>query len=156
MHREQLTVHPVEYGSITPRGQGSKLQVGRSVARGGFTLLEILVTMSIFSISFLALAAAASSVMRANQTSYASTIATNFAQDKMEELMAGTALPVACTAFDIVGCSDTPTSPSDVTFNRSWRITANAPVAGVTRIEIQLDWNDHTGHSLTLSSAVDL
>ena len=80
MNREQVTV----------RGQGSKLQVGRSVGRGGFTLIEILVAMSIFSVSFLALAAAASSVMRANQTSYASTIATNLAQDKLEELMATT------------------------------------------------------------------
>ena len=147
MNREQLTVHPAEYGSITPRGQGSKLQVGRSVGRGGFTLLEILVTMSIFSVSFLALAAAASSVMRANQTSYASTIATNLAQDKLEEFM-------ATTSANIVSGGPVTDTVGGVTFTRIWTVSANSPVAGVTQIDVKVDWTDYIAHSLTVTSAV--
>ena len=114
--------------------------------------------MTIFSTSFLALAAGASTVMRSNHSSYNNTIATNMAQDKLEQLMAGTALPVACTAFTIAGCSDTPPSGSgsNVTFDRSWRITPDEPVTGVTRIEILLEWTDQNAHSLTVSTAVNL
>ncbi len=137
MNREQLTV----------RGQGSKLQVGRSVGRGGFTLLEILVAMSIFSVSFLALAAAASSVMRANQTSYASTIATNLAQDKLEELM-------ATTSANIVSGGPVTDSIGGVTFERRWEVKDDSPVAGVMQIDVKVDWTDHIAHSLTVTSAV--
>ena len=158
---QKKQVHPVEYKSVTSRArtmetrsiapQSAPVKWGRITPQGGFTLIEILLAMTIFSVSFLALAAGATTVMKSNHASYNNTVATNMAQDKLEQLMAGTALP---TCADFPDCTDTPTSPSNVTFNRSWRITANVPVAGVTRIEIQLDWNDHTGHSLTLTSAV--
>jgi len=108
--------------------------------------------MTIFSTSFLALAAGATTVMKSNHASYNSTIATNMAQDKLEQLMAGVALP-PCPNFS--NCTDTPTSPSDVTFNRSTKIGSLA-VDGVTvsKIEIKIDWTDQTTHSVTITSAV--
>ncbi len=103
--------------------------------------------MSIFSVSFLALAAAASSVMRANQTSYASTIATNLAQDKLEELM-------ATTSANIVSGGPVTNTIGGVTFTRIWTASANSPVPGVTQIDVKVDWTDHIAHSLTVTSAV--
>ena len=131
-------------------------RIVRRRPQGGFTLIEILIAMTIFSTSFLALAAGATTVMKSNHTSYNSTIATNMAQDKLEELMAGMVLPVACTAFTVAGCSDTPTSPSNVTFNRSWQINdLNVDTVTVKQIQIRLIWTDQTAHSVTITSAVN-
>ena len=120
----------------------------------GFTLIEVLVAMSIFSIAVLGLAVGATTVMRANQTGLYSTIATNQAQDKLEELKGKTvsALPT-CPTYTTSGCSDTKSS-SGVNFSRSWQIIANSPVTGVNRIDIKVDWTDYTSHSTTVSSAV--
>ncbi len=127
-------------------------RIVRRRPQGGFTLIEVLMAMTIFSTSFLALAAGATTVMKSNHTSYNSTIATNMAQDKLEQLMAGVALP-SCPNFS--NCEDTPTSPSEVTFNRSTKIGSLA-VDGVTvnKIEIKVDWTDQTAHSVTITSAV--
>ena len=120
----------------------------------GFTLIEVLVAMSIFSIAVLGLAVGATTVMRANQTSLYSTIATNQAQDKLEELKAKTVATLpSCPTYSTAGCSDTQTS-SGLNFNRSWQIISNSPVTGVNRIDIKVDWTDYTSHSLTVSSAV--
>lgn len=120
----------------------------------GFTLIEILVAMAIFSVAVLGLAIGATSVMRANQTSYFNTIATNVAQDKLEELkgMTVASLP-SCPTYTSTGCSDTKTSLG-LTYTRSWQIITNSPVSGVNRLDVQVDWTDYTSHSITVSSAV--
>ena len=136
--------------------QGSTLQVARPRLRGGFTLIEVLVAMSIFAIAVLGLAVGATSVMRANQTGLNSTMATNWAQDKLEELKAKTvsALP-SCPTYTTSGCSDSKTaSGSAVSFSRSWQIISNSPVTGVNRIDVKVDWTDYITHTLTVSSAV--
>ncbi len=134
---------------FTPRDR--VFAIARRRPQAGFTLIEILISMTIFTTSFLALAAGATTVMKSNHTSYNSTSATNMAQDKLEELMAGTALP---SCDDFTDCTDTPPSPSNVTFNRSWKISSLA-VDGVTvnKIEIKVDWTDQTPHSVTITSA---
>ncbi len=80
-------------------------RIVRRGPQGGFTLIEILIAMTIFSTSFLALAAGATTVMKSNHSSYNDTIATTLAQDKLEELMAGTALPTCANFSD---CTDIP------------------------------------------------
>ncbi len=125
-------------------------------AAAGFTLIEVLVAMCIFAIAVLGLAIGATSVMRANQTGLNSTMATNWAQDKLEELKAKTvaALPT-CPTYTTSGCYDIKTaSGSAVNFNRSWQITANSPVTGVNRIDVKVEWTDYTSHNVTVSSAV--
>jgi len=129
-----------------------------------FTLIEVLVAMSIFAIAVLGLAIGATSVMRANQTSYFSTIATNLGQDKLEQLKAMTvsALPTNCTSYTVSGCFDycttqscSSTAPtSGMRFNRSWQIITNSPVSGVNRIDVKVNWTDYLSHTLTISSAV--
>ena len=125
-------------------------------AANGFTLIEVLVAMCIFAIAVLGLAVGATSVMRANQTGLNSTMATNWAQDKLEELKAKTvsALP-SCPTYTTSGCSDSKTaSGSAVSFSRSWQIISNSPVTGVNRIDVKVDWTDYITHTLTVSSAV--
>lgn len=118
----------------------------------GFTLIEVLVAITIFAISFLGLAAGATSVMRANQISYLNTVAINLAQDQMEQLKAMSALP-SCPAYTSLGCSDSQ-PVSGATFNRSWRITPTSPAAGVNYnvIDVQIAWSDYANRSLVISS----
>jgi prepilin-type N-terminal cleavage/methylation domain-containing protein len=128
-----------------------KKPASRIVRRGpqaGFTLIEILMAMTIFSTSFLALAAGASTVMKSNHTSYNSTVATTLAQDKLEELLAktGTDINAGGPIADTVG---------SVVFTRTWTID-NAFVAGVRRVNVVVTWNDRTDHTLTVSTAVVL
>jgi len=164
---QKKPVHPVQYKSVTSRArtmetrsiapQSAPVKWKRITPQGGFTLIEILIAMTIFSTSFLALAAGATTVMKSNHSSYNSTIATNMAQDKLEELMA-TGLPFVCTDFTIAGCFETLSSPSNqVAFNRSWQITSFL-TDGVTvnKIEIKVDWTDQTAHSVTITSAASL
>ena len=126
--------------------QGLEPPTIRHLRCGGFTVVEVLIAMTIFSIAILGLAAGTASVMRANQTSYHNSIAANLAQDKLEELKSR-------TAANITPGNDT--QPIDnVTFTRDWTVTTDAPVPGVTRIDVTMTWNDYTNHSLTVSSAV--
>ncbi len=113
----------------------------------GFTLIEVLVAMGIFSVTFLALAAGAGSVMRANHTSYHSTIATSLAQDKMEELKSrnGSVIVSAGPVTDNVGGID---------FTRTWTVTPNSPVVGTKQVDVTVTWQDYTPHGLMVSSAV--
>jgi len=158
MQKKQFKNCPVGFRPFTPRGR--IIGIAPCKPQGGFTLIEILIAMTIFSTSFLALAAGATTVMKSNHSSYNNTIATNMAQDKLEQLMAGggAALPVACTAFTVVGCSEPASSGSSLTFTRSWEIKPNDAdlgVTGITRINVKIEWTDQNAHSLIVSTAVN-
>lgn len=120
----------------------------------GFSLIEILVAISIFTFAVLGLAAGTVSVTRTNQNSHLNGSAINLAQAKLEDLRAMTT-----TAFSGLSCtSSTPCSDSAVasntTFNRQWWITTNSPVPGVNRIDVNIAWTDYTSHSLTFTGSV--
>jgi prepilin-type N-terminal cleavage/methylation domain-containing protein len=120
----------------------------------GFTLLEILIALSIFSLAVLGLAIGTVSVIRTNQTSHLRASAINLAQARLEELRAMTS-----TAFSSLSCpSSTPCSDtavaSGVTFTRQWWITTNSPVAGVNRIDVTVNWSDYTSQTLTFTASV--
>jgi type IV pilus modification protein PilV len=114
--------------------------------RGGFTLIEVLVAMGIFTVAVLGVAISATSVIKANQGSYSTTIAINLAQDKLEELKA---LPASLAS----GGPVTDTINGE-TFSRSWTVTANSPISGMQRIDVTVTWTDYGSRSITLSSAV--
>jgi prepilin-type N-terminal cleavage/methylation domain-containing protein len=122
----------------------------------GFTLVEILIAITIFSFAVLGLAIGTVSVIRTNQTSHLRTSAINLAQARFEELRAMTATAfssLACPSYTTSGCSDSSVA-SGKTFSRSWQITANSPVAGVNKIDVKIDWTDYTNQSLTFTASV--
>jgi prepilin-type N-terminal cleavage/methylation domain-containing protein len=131
-----------------------KFKVSGSKSRGvarflskGFTVIEVLVAISIFSVAILGLAVGATSVMRANQVSYNHTTASNLAQDKLEELKARPG------SIATGGPENEPVG--NTTFTRSWTVTPSDPVGGVTRIDVQVDWTDYTAQSVSISAAVN-
>ncbi len=149
--------HPVAYKSVTSRArtvetrliapQSAPVKWGRITPQGGFTLIEILMAMVIFSISFLGLAAGATTVMKSNHSSYNNTVATNLAQDKLEVLRAlDPNLIVDGNNTEKIGA---------VTFTREWS-RDDGDVAGLRKIKVIIRWKDQRDHTLTISSAVDL
>ena len=115
--------------------------------QAGFTLVEVLVAMGIFTVAILGLAISATSVIKANQTSLVQTTAANLAQDKLEELKSKTSANITSggpTAYTINGES----------FTCSWTVTSGSPVSGMKRIDVTVTWTDQGSRSLTISSAV--
>lgn len=133
------------------RDMDFKVRHAHRAPGNGFTLLEVLVAMAIFSVAILGLAIGATTIMRANRMSYLNTVATNLAQDKLEQLK-------ATTVANITSCSSNCDSPAltykNVTFTRTWTVTADSPATGVNRIDVAIQWFDYTTHTLTVSSAV--
>src|SRR5947207_14230121 len=85
-------------------------------AASGFTVIEALMAMVIFGVAILGVAICATTVARANQTSLYITIATNLAQDRLEELKSRTSVTLTAS-------SETHTV-SVVTFTRSCTVYA--------------------------------
>ena len=117
----------------------------------GFTVIEALMAMVIFGVAILGLAIGATTVVRSNQTSLYITIATNLAQDRLEELKSR-------TSGTITASSETQTV-SGVTFTRSWTVDAggvnNCPnVSGLSCIAVTVNWRDYAQRSVVISSAV--
>lgn len=113
----------------------------------GYTLIEVLVAITIFSIAVLGFAMSTISVIRGNKSTYNVTIANALAQDKLEELKA---LPSSITSGGPV--TDTISGQA---FSRSWTVTANSPITGVRKIAVTVSWTDYKSNSITLSSAIN-
>jgi len=126
----------------------------------GFTLIEILVSLTIFSVAVLGLAIGTVTLTRTNADSQLRASAINVAQARLEELKAMnaatlTALVTPCTSVTSTSssCQDTFLA-SGITYGRRWWFAANSPVVGVNRIDVKVDWTDHGSRTLTFTAAV--
>lgn len=122
-------------------------------AAKGFTVIEALMAMVIFGVAILGLAIGATTVVRANQTSLYITIATNLAQDRLEELKSRRSGTINTTG------SPENQTVSGVTFTRSWTVDAggvnNCPnVSGLICIAVTVNWRDYAQRTVVISSAV--
>lgn len=111
----------------------------------GFTLIEILVALVILSIAFLALAGLMVQTTKNNSYGGRMTEAATFAQDKLEELRAG-------SWTTITPGSDRMMGANGMDYGRTWNVvTTNGNLKTIT---ITIDWNDSTPHSIRLLSVV--
>jgi len=120
---------------------------------GGFTLVEVLVALTIFSIAMLGLAAGTIGVIRNNQTSHLRASAINLAQAKIEEFRAMTRTAftgVVSTYASYTNCPGGAPSP----FGAQCRIVQNTPVNGVSRIDVTVAWTDYSPRSITVSGSM--
>jgi prepilin-type N-terminal cleavage/methylation domain-containing protein len=131
------------------------MSVGRNVdhpRQAGFTVLEVLASLSIFAIIAAGLAANSIAAVRANRTSRAVSVAGALAQDKMESLRASD--PSTNPADLTVGSHNDPNNPLTATgqtggrFNRQWTVTANTPSVGLYTVVVTVTWNDRGSRSV--------
>lgn len=115
----------------------------------GFTLLELLIAVSIFAIGLLTVAGMQISAMRANVVADSTSVATAVAQGVLEELLSRSerdaifntsqndqAYPLDANAMSQI--------PGGDNYVASFNVTLNAPANGLARIDVRVRGNART------------
>jgi prepilin-type N-terminal cleavage/methylation domain-containing protein len=99
---------------------------------GGFSLIEIMISLAIFGVGVLGLAGLIPVATKSLNRGADATEAHTIAQAKMEELenASGDLALDAGTHEDTVGGQ----------YSRRWTITPDAPISGMTTIEVEVTW----------------
>ena len=102
----------------------------------GMTMVEMLVVCVVISIAFMGLVAIFPLGMQNVNDSRMRTVATDLAQERMEEL-----LDLRMNDADLnAGDHTDPDNPVRSTFNRFWTITDNTPVQDMKQIEVRVTY----------------
>jgi len=112
----------------------------------GFTLIEILIALVIFSISVLAFAGLTVTATRTGSYRGRMTEAVTFAQDKLEELKAK-------SWEKIVSGGDQKTGPTGINYTRNW-IVLEKETRNLKTVSITIDWKDRVDHSIAFFTVV--
>ncbi len=113
--------------------------------QGGFSLLEILVTMTVFSLVAAGIAAGTAATIKGNSASRDTSAGAALIHDKVEQLRA---LDPAASPTDLLpGYHNDPLNPLNAlgrrggSFMRSWTVTPNTPSLGLAEVVITVSWN---------------
>jgi type IV pilus assembly protein PilV len=148
--------------------RGRTLKIKSLNQENGFTLLEILVAISLLAIGLLAVASMQVMAIRGNSFSGGTTEATKLAMDRIEWLMTldyndanlddanadGTAgLDNATVAS--ADQSDTYTNDNGLLYNIYWNTARNSPVQDTTTIRVFVIWSERGAQrSLSFDSII--
>ncbi len=116
--------------------------------RDGFTMLELVIAMGILATGLLAVAAAQLGALHSSARSRSLIDAIHLAQSQMEALQAMPLASLPATGADPDNPIDRDGGPLDpgaldqTSFNRSWTITTDSPVPGITDISVRVQWFD--------------
>jgi prepilin-type N-terminal cleavage/methylation domain-containing protein len=113
--------------ALSSTGNGECMMIHKQ--QDGFTLIEVLISISLFSIALLGLCGATVMAMKGNSLSQMSTKATVMAKDKIEGLK-------NLNYSQITPGSDTP----EANFTRQWIVTPNSPVTDTKTIAVTVSW----------------
>jgi type IV pilus assembly protein PilV len=112
----------------------------------GFTLIEILIALVIFSISVLAFAGLTVTATRTGSYGGRMTEAVTFAQDKFEELKTN-------SWDNIVSGADQKTGPTGINYTRNWKVLEKE-TRDLKTVSLTIDWNDRVDHSISLFTVI--
>lgn len=121
-------------------------------ADAGFTLIEVVVALSIFSVGLLSIAGMQGTAIRANSRANTLSVATSIAQGVLEEILAHDsdaslfASDVANVTWDLApGVSATTLSMDGaVDYNATYTIDADNPVSDVARVDVRVTGGNRT------------
>ena len=131
--------------------------MNRLTDKKGFSMLEILVAMTILGIGIMGLATLQSRGIRGNDLGNRTSQATAMAQDKLEELINADAIGQAIAAGTENNLIDEKgeTGNAGSIFSRSWAIQIDVPAPDEDTIAITVSWNDVIGqHNVTASGVI--
>ena len=113
----------------------------------GFSLVEIMVALVVFAIGVLGLAGMIPMAMRNLNQGAGATHAQALAQGKLEELVNASG--------DLWLTAGTSADTLDGRYVRSWTITADAPMDGMTSIAVAVEWEEAgTPQRLSLATSI--
>ncbi|RLB42452.1 MAG: hypothetical protein DRH12_05680 [Deltaproteobacteria bacterium] len=119
----------------------------------GFTLLEVVVAVSILTVGLLAIATLQGAAIRGNNHASTSTVAATVATDRVEKLLALSSDSVLLNDTDgdgTAGLSDigvdadhaTTEQMNGATFSVFWNVAPDTPNSGNKTIGLIVEWND--------------
>ena len=114
----------------------------------GAGLVEIIIAILIFGIGISAALRILPTSNRAATRAGNLTVATNLAQEKVEELMS---YPHSSTELSNGGHPD-PENPLDLHYTRSWTVTDNDPVADMKKLEVSVSFQTSSKDSVVTMS----
>ncbi len=110
----------------------------------GFTLLELLIALTILSIGLLGLAGLHVAAIQGNVSGFKISTAAAVAQERIEELKALDASAAALSAG--AHTNDGSSVIQGITYNRSYTIQDNTPVTGTSTITLTVTWVEPKTH----------
>lgn len=115
----------------------------------GFTLVEVLVAMTIFAVGLLGVAGIQGSMMRKNVSAIRNTEATSLIVDKIEE--------IRNTPYDNIAAgveNESALGTSNI-FSRRTTVQNDTPVPGETKtVTVDVSWNDPNQRTFTMATIV--
>lgn len=126
-------------------------------ARSGFSMLEVMIALSILAVGIIGVMATQITAMKLSGDSRVKTQAAYLAQQQIETIRAmdpGDVLDLV----DAVGYPNDPNNPidpnpndgQDVTFVRRWVVEEDTPEAGVIQVTVEVDWPNRLGATRTV------
>ncbi len=111
----------------------------------GFTLLEMLIAMTILCVALLGLGQMLLLSIQGTSFGNKVTEATTFAQDKMEELRT--------VAWDSLrDGNDSIVGSQGIQYQRTWTVV---PVGTMKTVNLAINWNDGHDHSIRITSVIN-
>lgn len=125
---------------------------------GGFGALEVLVSLTLFSVVAAALIKTTVGATRDNNTSKNSAVATTMIYDKVEQFRSydsGSNPAVLTAGFhnDPLGTLSA-TGTAGGPFKRTWTVYDNVPRHGISRVDITVSWSDPSPRSISATTYV--
>jgi type IV pilus assembly protein PilV len=108
----------------------TETQMDKLKKENGFTLIEVLIALTIFAVGLLAVAAMQTSAVKMNSTSNKMTNLSTLAMDQIEKL---SALPYTDPAFDPAG---NPYENNMGDYTVSYTVTPDSPMQNIMTIQV--------------------
>ena len=124
---------------------------GRPIGEKGFTLLEVIVAISILTFGLLAVASMQMTAIRGNYNASNITEATTVAQDRLEDLMG---LLYSDPLLDPGNGLSDPAPPSPSGYTITYDVSGNNPIINTRLITMTVQWQDKGVQKQTVLTCV--